>query len=126
MLTGRAYIGKLKSKFWFWSVLCQFPAKVGEGALPTCVVVEGAWVTWRGFLEGFNRHCRKSPAVLEGFGAKFGRKSAENRPAFFRADCLQVPSLVLTRGGGGGVVASSVRSAGLREGPALVHAGTAM
>ncbi len=39
-----------------------------------------------------NRHCTTSPVVLEGCGAKFGRKSAENRPKKFRPDCLQVPT----------------------------------
>ena len=37
-----------------------------------------------------NRHCRTSPVDLEKLGAKFGRKSVENRPEYSRPDCLQV------------------------------------
>ena len=34
---------------------------------------------------------RRAPSIWRDFGAKFGRKLAENRPGNFRPDCLQVP-----------------------------------
>ncbi len=50
----------------------------GEFRIPNCHEMALELVCGDDFC--CNRHCRTSPVVLAGFGAKFGRKSAENRP----------------------------------------------